>query len=74
MSLSFFCLSTTLFLIAGPEVLHAGSPTPIAVTVFSDFPGSLTAEVSDGNTKVAQKGDFQGGEPTVLQIQDWFYG
>uniref|UniRef100_A0A3B3Y351 CD109 molecule n=1 Tax=Poecilia mexicana TaxID=48701 RepID=A0A3B3Y351_9TELE len=43
--------STTLFLISGPEVLNAGSPTAIAITVFADFHGNLTAEVAHGNTK-----------------------
>ncbi|KAM4723448.1 CD109 antigen [Anableps anableps] len=57
---------TTLFLISGPEVMHAGSPTPIAVTVFADFSGNLTAEVAHSNTKVAQKGDFKGGVTSVL--------
>uniref|UniRef100_A0A3B3WDK8 CD109 molecule n=1 Tax=Poecilia mexicana TaxID=48701 RepID=A0A3B3WDK8_9TELE len=53
--------STTLFLISGPEVLNAGSPTAIAITVFADFHGNLTAEVAHGNTKVTRKGEFQGG-------------
>ncbi|MED6248546.1 hypothetical protein ATANTOWER_001779, partial [Ataeniobius toweri] len=58
----------TLFLISAPEVLHAGSPTPIAITVFADFPGNLTAEVEHGNTKVAQTGIFQGGVTSVFML------
>uniref|UniRef100_A0A3Q2P6C8 CD109 molecule n=1 Tax=Fundulus heteroclitus TaxID=8078 RepID=A0A3Q2P6C8_FUNHE len=46
-----FCLSATLFLVSGPYVLHAGLHTPIAVTVFADFPGNVTAEVTHGSTK-----------------------
>ncbi|XP_047201673.1 CD109 antigen-like isoform X2 [Girardinichthys multiradiatus] len=58
----------TLFLISAPEILHAGSPTPIAITVFADFPGNLTAEVEHGNTKVAQTGIFQGGVTSVFML------
>ncbi|KAM4540280.1 CD109 antigen-like [Fundulus diaphanus] len=60
--------SATLFLISGPDVLHAGLHTPIAVTVFADFPGNVTAEVTHGSTKVAQTGDFQGGVTRVLML------
>ncbi|XP_007549193.1 CD109 antigen-like [Poecilia formosa] len=60
--------NTTLFLISGPEVLNAGSPTAIAITVFADFHGNLTAEVAHGNTKVTRKGEFQGGVTTILSL------
>ncbi|XP_023207936.1 CD109 antigen-like [Xiphophorus maculatus] len=60
--------NTTLFLISGPEVLNAGTPTTIAITVFADFHGNLTAEVAHGNTKVMQKGQFQGGVTTILNL------
>ncbi|XP_054894151.1 CD109 antigen [Poeciliopsis prolifica] len=60
--------NSTLFLISGPEVLNAGSPTSIAITVFADFHGNLTAEVAHGNTKVTQKGQFQGGTTSILSL------
>uniref|UniRef100_A0A668TCV7 CD109 molecule n=1 Tax=Oreochromis aureus TaxID=47969 RepID=A0A668TCV7_OREAU len=43
----------TLYLISGPEVVHTGAPTPLAVTVFADFPGTVTAELGHGSTKVS---------------------
>lgn len=63
-------LSTrTLFLISGPEVLYAGVPTPLAVTVLANFSGSVMAEVAHGNTTVAQTVDFQGGDnPITLRF------
>ncbi|PWA16432.1 hypothetical protein CCH79_00004627, partial [Gambusia affinis] len=60
--------NTTLFLISAPEVLNAGSPTTIAITVFADFHGNLTAEVAQGSTKVMQKQQFQGGVTTILSL------
>ncbi|XP_008275105.1 CD109 antigen-like isoform X2 [Stegastes partitus] len=60
--------SPTLFLISGPEVLRAGTPTPLAVTVFDDFPGRVTAEVAHGDTKVTQTEDFQGGLTSILTL------
>ncbi|XP_031144568.2 CD109 antigen-like [Sander lucioperca] len=60
--------SRTLFLISGPEVLHAGTPTLLAVTVLADFPGRVMAEVAYGNTKIAQTEDFQGGLTKVLTL------
>lgn len=54
-----------MFLISGPEVLHAGTPTPLAVTVLADFPVRMIAEVAHGNTKVARTDDFQGGDIAV---------
>ncbi|XP_032356991.1 CD109 antigen [Etheostoma spectabile] len=60
--------SRTLFLISGPEVLHVGTPTLLAVTVLADFPGRVMAEVTYGNTKIAQTEDFQGGMTKVLTL------
>ncbi|XP_075304748.1 CD109 antigen-like [Odontesthes bonariensis] len=60
--------NTTLFLISGPEVVHAGTTTPLAITVFDDFPGQVTAELTHGNTKVAQTANFQGGLTRVLTL------
>ncbi|KAM8917570.1 CD109 antigen [Spinachia spinachia] len=60
--------SRPLFLISGPEVVHAGTPTSLAITVLADFPGRVTAEVAHGNTKVAQTEDFRGGLTSVLTI------
>ncbi|XP_050934300.1 LOW QUALITY PROTEIN: CD109 antigen-like [Lates calcarifer] len=58
----------TLFLISGPEVLHAGTPTPLAVTVFTGFSGKVTAELANGDTRVAQTEDFQGGLTRILTL------
>ncbi|CAJ1073876.1 LOW QUALITY PROTEIN: CD109 antigen [Xyrichtys novacula] len=58
----------TLFLISGPEVLHAGTSTSIAVTVFDDFSGRVVAEVKHGITKVAQTENFQGGLTRMLTL------
>ncbi|XP_041810122.1 CD109 antigen-like [Chelmon rostratus] len=60
--------SGVLFLISGPEVLQAGTPTPLAVTVLADFSGRVMAEVVHGSTKVAQTEDFQGGLTRVLTL------
>ncbi|XP_035466385.2 CD109 antigen-like [Scophthalmus maximus] len=59
----------TLFLISGPEVLHAGTPTSLAVTVFADFPGRVTAELALGDTsRAVRTEDFQGGVTRVLTL------
>lgn len=63
--LYFFSVSTrTLFVVTGPEVLRAGVPTSLAVTVLADFPGKVVAEVAHGNTKVVQTEEFHGGDAT----------
>lgn len=51
-----------LFLVTSPEVLHAGTPTALAVTFLADFPGRVVAEVEHGNTSVARSEDFHGGD------------
>lgn len=62
----FLLFSTrTLYLLTAPEVLHAGTPTPLALTVFADFPVKVIAEVTHDNVKVAQTEDFQGGDTDV---------
>ncbi|KAM7403885.1 hypothetical protein PAMA_004352 [Pampus argenteus] len=61
--------SKTLFLITGPEMVHAGTPTLLAVTVFANFSGRVTAEVQyDNNNKVSQMENFQGGLTSVLTL------
>lgn len=55
----------TLFLISSPEVLHAGTPTLLAVTVSADFSGRVTAELTHGDISVAQTLDFQGGDAAI---------
>ncbi|KAM9842975.1 CD109 antigen-like [Aulostomus maculatus] len=57
-----------LYLITGPEVLHAGTPTPLVVTFFADFPGRVTADVTHGDTIVSQTEDYQGGLTRVLTL------
>ncbi|CAG5866269.1 unnamed protein product [Menidia menidia] len=59
---------TTRFLISGPEVVRAGAEIPLAITVFSDFSGWVTAEVAHGNTKSSQTADFQGGLTSLLTL------
>ncbi|XP_030575167.1 CD109 antigen-like [Archocentrus centrarchus] len=56
------------YLISGPEVLHAGTPTLLAVTVFDDFPGTVTAEVGNGIAKVSHTKDFREGLTSVLTL------
>ncbi|XP_069392339.1 CD109 antigen-like isoform X2 [Paralichthys olivaceus] len=58
----------TLFLISAPDVLHAGTPTSLAITVLSDLPGRVTAELAHGNIRVAQTEDFQGGLTRILTL------
>ncbi|XP_029973331.1 CD109 antigen-like [Salarias fasciatus] len=60
--------SSTLFLIAAPDVLHAGTNTSLALTVFSDFPGRVTAEVAHRDSRVSQTQDFRGGLTSVLTL------
>ncbi|XP_068577890.1 CD109 antigen-like [Cebidichthys violaceus] len=60
--------SGPLFLITSPEVVHAGTPTSLAVTVLADFPGRVIAEMAHGNSKVAKTEDFQGGLTRVLTV------
>uniref|UniRef100_UPI0037E7D34F CD109 antigen-like n=1 Tax=Semicossyphus pulcher TaxID=241346 RepID=UPI0037E7D34F len=60
--------SRTLFLVSAPEVLHAGTPTTLAVTIVADFSGQVKAEVAHGNTKVSQTEDFEGGLTRVLTL------
>ncbi|KAM7376533.1 hypothetical protein PAMP_006260 [Pampus punctatissimus] len=59
--------SKTLFLITGPEMLHAGTPTLLAVTVFANFSGRVMAEVEYDNNKVSQTENFQ-GEPLYYEV------
>ncbi|XP_063765297.1 CD109 antigen-like [Eleginops maclovinus] len=49
----------TLFLISVPEVLHAGTPTPLAVTVLADFPGRVMVEVKHGSMVFTKTEDFK---------------
>ncbi|XP_047466391.1 CD109 antigen-like [Mugil cephalus] len=58
----------TLFLVSGPEVVRAGTPTPLAVTVFADFPSRVTAEVTHADTKVTLTEELQGGLTSVLTL------
>lgn len=64
-------LCRALFVVTSPEVLHAGIPTPLAVTFLANFPGKVTAELAQGNTKVAQTEDFQEGD-TVIRVEGQF--
>ncbi|XP_068608150.1 CD109 antigen-like [Brachionichthys hirsutus] len=60
--------SRAWFLLSGPEVMHAGTPTQLAVTVFADFNGTLMVEAAHGSTKIAQTEDFQGGLTSILTL------
>ncbi|XP_071774278.2 CD109 antigen-like [Centroberyx gerrardi] len=59
----------TLYLISGPEVLHGGIPIPLGVTVLTDSPVRVTAQVTHGETSLALAEDtFQGGVTGVLTL------
>ncbi|XP_071394440.1 CD109 antigen-like, partial [Centroberyx affinis] len=59
----------TLYLISGPEVLHGGIPIPLGVTVLTDSPVRVTAQVTLGKTSLALAEDtFQGGVTGVLTL------
>ncbi|KAM9787177.1 CD109 antigen [Syngnathus typhle] len=57
-----------LFVMTGPEVLPAGMPSLLAVTVFYEFPIRIEAEVSHHSTKVTKTADFQGGVTQLLTL------
>lgn len=52
-------------MVTSPEVLHAGTPTSLAVTCLADFPARVTAELVHGDTRVAQAEDVHGGKARV---------
>lgn len=52
-------------MVTSPEVLHAGTPTLLAVTCLADFPARVTAELAHGDTTVAQTEDIHTGKATV---------
>ncbi|XP_062295771.1 CD109 antigen-like [Scomber scombrus] len=60
--------SEALFLISGPEVVHAGTPTSLAVTVLANFSGRVMAEVEYDNNKISQTEDVQGGLTRLLTL------
>ncbi|XP_034051005.1 CD109 antigen [Thalassophryne amazonica] len=60
--------SRVFFLISSPEVLHAGKSTLLAVTILTDTPVRLKAEVTNGKIKVEQEQDFQGGSTDLLTL------
>ncbi|KAM6912159.1 CD109 antigen [Xenentodon cancila] len=47
-----FEMCTTSFLISSPEVLHAGTAAPLAVTVYANFSSRVTAEVAHGDVRI----------------------
>ncbi|XP_028294086.1 CD109 antigen [Gouania willdenowi] len=60
--------SGILYVISGPEVVHAGTATTLAVTVFGKSSVKVVAEASNGNTKVSQTEEFQEGLTKLLVI------
>lgn len=49
-------------------MLHAGTPTPLALTVLADFPVRVMAEVKHGKTVFTQTKAFQGGETEISRV------
>ncbi|XP_067274850.1 CD109 antigen isoform X2 [Pseudorasbora parva] len=62
------------YLISVSEVLHCGVPTTISVTVLSNYPIKVTAELSNGNTSVAQtQSTVPAGSTRLLSLPPVFY-
>lgn len=51
-------------MVTSPEVLHAGTPTSLAVTCLADFPARVTAELAHSDTRVAQTEGVLTGKAT----------
>ncbi|XP_068195427.1 CD109 antigen-like [Antennarius striatus] len=58
----------TWFLISGPEVIHAGTPTQLAVIVLADFNGRLMVEVAHTTIKVVHTDEFHGGLTNIVTL------
>ncbi|XP_053700894.1 CD109 antigen-like isoform X2 [Synchiropus splendidus] len=58
----------TPFMITGPDEVHAGTPTQLALTVFSDFSTRVTAEMVYGDTSVVQTEEVEGGLTRILTL------
>lgn len=50
-----------MYAISGPEVLHAGTSTSLAVTVLTNTGGTVTAELAHGDIRVTQTAVYDGG-------------
>ncbi|XP_077076926.1 CD109 antigen isoform X2 [Siphateles boraxobius] len=62
------------YLISVSEVLRCGVPTTISVSVLSDYPIKVTAELIHGNTSVAQtKSTVPAGSTRLLSLPPVFY-
>ncbi|XP_056151328.1 CD109 antigen-like [Lampris incognitus] len=56
-----------LYLISGPEVLHAETPTLLAVSILSDFPVRVKAQVTHGKSNITLVEDtFPGGDAGIF--------
>uniref|UniRef100_A0A668A7E1 CD109 molecule n=1 Tax=Myripristis murdjan TaxID=586833 RepID=A0A668A7E1_9TELE len=53
------------------EVLHAGIPTPLAVTVLTDSPVRVTAEVTHGNTSLVPGGSGTQSSVFMLAVKGY---
>ncbi|KAM9777955.1 CD109 antigen-like [Neosynchiropus ocellatus] len=58
----------TPFMITGPDAVHAGTPTQLALTVFSDSSTRVTAEMVCGDTSVVQTEEVEGGLTQILTL------
>lgn len=63
-SLPSLCLrARPSYLISVPDGLHPGTPTPLAVTLLTDTPVRVTAEVAQANASLVRVEDtFPGGD------------
>lgn len=58
-----FLSMSAKYLISAPSVLHPGTPTSLAVTILTNDPVRVTAELTNGNTSLVQaESTFTGGD------------
>ncbi|XP_028995599.2 CD109 antigen-like isoform X2 [Betta splendens] len=58
----------TWFLVSAPDVLWTGTPTSLAVTVVSELPVQVTAELVQGGIKVNRTLSLRGGSTAILTL------
>ncbi|KAG1926840.1 alpha-2-macroglobulin-like protein [Pimephales promelas] len=71
---SFSLAKNPSYLISVSEVLRCGVPTTISVSILSDYPITVTAELIHGNTSVAQtQSTVPAGSTRLLSLPPVFY-
>lgn len=63
----------TWFLISAPEVVHAGMPTQLAVTIIADFNNTVMVELAHGSSRITQSEDFREGNTVITKSFCFFY-